>query len=221
MNAKKAAVMIYPYFSLQEISALTSCLAIWHEREMDVFASSKAVMKSEEGFQVTANKTFEAFDAAAYDCLILPGMINPLPALFDEGNIAFLRGLKGKDILIASISSAPMLLAKAGLLDNRKFTCGIWDEIIKHCDFIPERNVLHTPVCRDENIITAIGFAFREFAVEVMRAIGIACKDDILMGVSKEYTEEELTFKMGEESFQAFLSEYNAYKEGYKAVPPA
>ena len=37
---KKAAVMIYPYFSLQEITCLTSCLALWYERKIVVFAAS-------------------------------------------------------------------------------------------------------------------------------------------------------------------------------------
>lgn len=211
MQNRKSAVMIYPYFSLQEITCLTSCLSIWYDHEIHVFASSKNSMKSEEGFQVIADKTFDEFDADAYDCLILPGIINPIPALFDTENIRFLKKLAGKDIVIASISSSPMLLAKAGLLENRKFTCGVFDEVIQFCDFIPKHNVVHVPICRDENMITAIGFAFREFAIAVLRAIGLECGDTILQGVTREYSEEELTFMMGEENFKEFQDEYTAY----------
>lgn len=211
MNHKKSAVMIYPYFSLQEITCLTSCLKIWYDREIDIFASSKEIVRSEEGFQVIADKTFDEFDANDYNCIILPGIINPLPALFDEENIKFLSKLAGVDIVIASISSSPLLLAKAGLLKNRKFTCGVFDEVIQYCDFIPAYNVVHVPILKDQNVITAIGFAFREFAVEVLHAIGIECNDNILDSVTREYSEEELTFKMGEENFKEFLDEYNNY----------
>lgn len=205
---KKIAVMIYPYFSLQEITCLTSCIAVWEAGEMDVFASSKSAMKSEEGFQVIASKTFDEFVVEDYDCLILPGILNPLPALFDEENIRFLRKLTDKDILIASISSSPLLLAKAGLLENYQFTSGVFDEMLQFLDFVPQQNIVHVPVCKDRNMITAIGFAFREFAVEVMHAIGIECGDDILQGVKKEYSDAELTFEMGEENFNEFLKEY-------------
>lgn len=205
--------MIYPFFSLQEITCLTSCLAIWEEREIDVFASSKDIIKSEEGFQVVANKMFAEFEAENYDCLILPGIINPIPALFDEENIKFLSRLRHENIIIASISSSPLLLAKSGLLENKKFTSGVFDEVLQFYDFVPKQNIVHTPVHKDGNIITAIGFAFREFAIQVLRSVGVACRDDVLDGVKREYTEEELTFKMGEENFKEFLAEHNKYQK--------
>lgn len=210
---RKCAVMIYPFFSLQEITCLTSCLAIWEEREIDVFASSKDVIKSEEGFQVIAHKTFEEFCVDDYDCLILPGIINPMPALFDEKNIAFLKTLEGKDIVIASISSSPLLLAKAGLLKDKKFTSGVFDEILQFYDFVPKENIVHVPIHRDGHVITAVGFAFREFAVEVLHAVGLECRDDIFDSVNKVYSEEELTFKMGEDHFREFHEEYDAYSK--------
>jgi 4-methyl-5(b-hydroxyethyl)-thiazole monophosphate biosynthesis len=161
MAQPKAAVMIYPSFSLQEITCLTSALTVWYEREVDVFASSREIVQSEDGFQVTAGRT-------------------------------------------------PLLLAKAGLLRNRKFTGGFFEEMVDYLDFMPKGNVVHAPVCRDGNVITAIGFAFREFAVAVLRAVGIACDDDLFGSVSGTYTEEELTFRMGEESFREFLAQYRA-----------
>jgi len=208
---KKAAVMIYPYFSLQEITCLTSCLTLWYERQIDVFASSETPVTSEDGFRVLPAKTFAQFHIDDYDCLILPGIINPLPALFDEKSIAFLRGLKGEDILIASISSSPLLLAKAGLLDDRKFTSGVFEEMLDYLDFVPKPNIVRKPIYRDQNLITAIGFAFLEFTVQTLRALGLDCDDNILQGVTREFTESELTFSMGEANFKEFLEEYQSY----------
>lgn len=210
---KKIAVMIYPYFSMQEISCLTDGLKVYFDRDIDVFAASKEIIKSEDNFQVIPNKTFEAFSPDEYGCLILPGIYNPFPVLFDERNIEFLRSLKGKDILISAISSAPMLLAKAGLLENVRFTCGIFDEVCRELDFIPYENIVHQPVVRDGSIITAIGFAFREFAEETIRALGIDnCRGGLFHGVTRVYTEEELTFPMGEEHFREFMDEYRQYQ---------
>lgn len=210
---KKIAVMIYPYFCMQEISCLTDGLKVFFDIDVEVFASTKEVIKSEDNFQVIAAKTFVEFNVEEYSCLILPGILNPLPALFDKKNIDFLKNLKGKDILISSISSSPILLAKAGLLDDVHFTCGIWDEICQNLDFIPQNNIVHKPIIKDKNIITAIGFAYNEFAIETIRTLGIdECKDGLFNGITREYSEEELTFKMGEENFKEFIDEYTEYE---------
>ena len=119
---KKIAVMIYPNFSMQEISCLTDGLKVYFDVDVEVFAASTEPVRTEDNFLVTAEHTFGEFDPEEYGCLILPGIYDPIPALFDERNIAFLRSLKGKNILISSISSSPMLLAKAGLLDDVRFT---------------------------------------------------------------------------------------------------
>lgn len=209
---KKIAVMIYPYFSMQEISCLTDGLKVYFDIDVEVFASSKEVITSEDNFQVIANKTFDEFNIEEYDCLILPGVYNPIPALFDEKNIEFLKGLKGENILISSISSSPILLAKAGLLENVHFTSGIWDEISKNIDFIPYENIIHKPIVKDKNFITAIGFAYKEFAIETIRTLGIdECKNGLFNGITREYTEEELIYKMGDDNFKEFMEEYKNY----------
>lgn len=72
-------------------------------------------------------------------------------------------------------------------------------EVIEEYKFIPRKNLVRKPVHVDSNLITAIGFAFREFAVDVAHKVGIPCEEHIFKGVIKEYTEEELTFYMEEQ----------------------
>ena len=216
---KKIAVMIYPNFSLQEISCLTDGLKVYYGIDVDVFAADKEIVKSEDNFQVIANKTFGEFSPDEYGCLILPGIWDPLPALFDERNIAFLRGMKGNDILIAAISSAPILLAKAELLEDVKFTSGIFDEICRELPFIPYRNICRRPIVKDGNIITAMGFAFREFAEETIRALKLDdSPDGLFRGITREYSEDELTFHMEQAHFREFLEEYQQYRSGEAAA---
>ncbi|ERI93302.1 DJ-1/PfpI family protein [Clostridiales bacterium oral taxon 876 str. F0540] len=191
---RKGAVVVYPQFSMQEISCLTE-LFKFYGKEITVFASSLKPVNSEDGFTILPHKTFSDFQRDEYDCIILPGIWDFREALEDNKNIGFLRQfVNDNDIIIASISSSPILLAKAGILDNHKYCGGLFEEVIDEYDFIPRKNLVRKPVCVDTNLVTAIGFAFREFAVETARKVGIDCKDNIFSGVTKEYSEEELTF---------------------------
>jgi|LSQX01.1.fsa_nt_gb 4-methyl-5(b-hydroxyethyl)-thiazole monophosphate biosynthesis len=213
---KKIAVVIYPYFSLQEITTLTSCFKLWFDKEMDFLGSEIKVYKSEEGFQVTPTKAFNEVNVSDYSCFILPGIINPLPALYDNQVINFLSGLKGRDVLIASISSSPLLLAKAGLLNETKFTAGIFMEMIEVFPFINRENFLHQPLVKDNNIITAIGFAFREFAMLVLNELGLEVDKSFMLPVTREYTEDELTYYFEDNDYQEFLSELKKYQITYR-----
>lgn len=135
---KKIAVIVYPHFSLYEVTCLTEAL-MWFESPVEIFASSREPVRSEDGFLITPDKTLDEFSAGDYACVVLPGMMIPFPALFDRKLIDFLASLKGKELLIAAISAGPMLLAKAGLLEDVHFTSGIWEEICQNLDFIPTR----------------------------------------------------------------------------------
>ena len=142
----KYAVLLYPSFSLQEITCLTSALTVWFGEGIDVIASERKPYRSEEGFSIVPNKTVEEADPAGYACIILPGTINPLPALFDEKLIDFLRRGAGTDTLFAAISSAPALLSKAGLLDGKDFTAGYFMQLAETFPFIDTAHFVHRPV---------------------------------------------------------------------------
>lgn len=192
---KKAALMIYPNFSLQEVTCLTS-LFMFHKKQLDVFGAEHKIYMSEDYIQVIPNKTFAEFKQDKYDVLVLPGMIDFKEVIEDERNIQFLKSLKNnKNILIASISSSPVLLAKAGLLDTR-FSSGLFEEAFEMFEFLPKRNVVRQPITVDKNIITAIAFAYREFAIKVGQMLNIPVDESLFSGIRKEppYSEEELTF---------------------------
>ncbi len=191
---KKAAIMIFPQFCMQEISCLTEIFK-WYDKEITVFASSLSPVNSEDGFTILPHKTFSDFNRDEYDCIITPGIWDFRVALNDDKNIEFLKQFSNdKEIVIASISSSPILLGKTGILKNHKFCCGLFEEDIDKYSFIPRENIVRKPVCEDKNLITAIGFAFREFAVIVAREVGIDCDENIFAPVTREYSEEELTF---------------------------
>ncbi|MFQ7324893.1 MAG: DJ-1/PfpI family protein [Streptococcus xiaochunlingii] len=198
---KKVLCIIYPNFSLYEITALTSTLALSFDFTIDYVSSDDSIVISEDGLPCQPTKTLDQICIEEYSCVILPGMVNIGPALQDEKLISFLRDLGEQDILIAAISSAPLLLAKAGLLKDTKFTCGIWQNFFDYFEFLPRENFQPKLVVQDKQIITAIGFAHQEFARKVILRLGLAENTDNYFKEKNEYAAEDLIFTLSDEEF--------------------
>ena len=198
---KKVLCLIYPNFSLYEITALTSTLALSFDITIDYVASDYSIVISEDGLPCQPTKTLDQICIEEYSCIILPGMVNIGPALQDEKLISFLRSLDEQDILIAAISSAPLLLAKAGLLKDTKFTGGIWQNFFDYFEFLPRENFQPKVLVQDKQIITAIGFAHQEFARKVILSLGLAENTDNYFKEKNEYSEEDLLFTLSDEEF--------------------
>ena len=198
---KKVLCIIYPNFSLYEITTLTSTLALSFGVTIDYVASEHSIVISEDGLPCQPTKTLDQIRIEEYSCVILPGMVNIGPALQDEKLISFLRELVKQEILIAAISSAPLLLAKAGLLKDTKFTGGIWQNFFDYFEFLPRENFQPKVVVQDKQIITAIGFAHQEFARKVILSLGLAENTDNYFKEQNEYAEEDLLFTLSDEEF--------------------
>ena len=199
---KKVLCLIYPNFSLYEITALTSTLALSFDITIDYVSSDDSIVISEDGLPCQPTKTLDQICIEEYSCVILPGMVNIGPALQDEKLISFLRDLGEQDILIAAISSAPLLLAKAGLLKDTKFTGGIWQNFFDYFEFLPRENFQPKVLVQDKQIITTIGFAHQEFARKVILSLGLAENTDNYFKEQNEYAEEDLIFTLSDQEFE-------------------
>ena len=201
LRMKKVLCLIYPNFSLYEITALTSTLALSFDITIDYVVSEHSIVVSEDGLPCQPTKTLDQICIEEYSCVILPGMVNIGPALQDEKLISFLRDLGEQDILIAAISSAPLLLAKAGLLKDTKFTGGIWQNFFDYFAFLPRENFQPKLVVQDKQNITAIGFAHQEFARKVILSLGLAENTDNYFKERNDYSEENLIFTLSDQEF--------------------
>ena len=208
---KKFAVLLYPGFSLQEITCLTSALTVWFGEQIDFIASENREYRSEEGLRVLPDRTAAEARITDYDCVILPGTVNPLPALFDEELIGFLSSGAGSDVVFAAISSAPILLSKAGILKGRKFTAGYFMQMAEAFQFVEKENLIHRGIVEDGNVITGIGMFFREFAEAVLNRLGYDVGESFMRDAPAEFTEEELTFYWSEKEYREFLDELKEY----------
>ena len=201
LRMKKVLCIIYPNFSLYEVVSLTSTLALSFGVEIDYVGSDRNIITSEDGLACQPTRTLDEVVLEDYSCVILPGMINIAPALHDEKLISFLRSLKQQEILIAAISSAPILLAKAGLLKDTKFTGGIWQNFFDYFEFLPRENFKAKAVLQDKNIITAVGFAHQEFARIVLLSLGLVDSAENYFKEQNEYSEEDLVFTLSDKEF--------------------
>ena len=210
---RKFAVILYPDFSLQEITCRTSALRVWFGEKIDFIASENKEYHSEEGMCVIPSKTVSDVNITDYDCVILPGTINPLPALYDENLINFLKSGIDTDVLFAAISSAPLLLAKAGVLAGKKFTAGFFMQMTEVFSFIEKENFIHQGIVCDGKVITGIGMFFREFAEAVLQSFDYDIGTGFMRDKPEDYTEDELTFYWSEEDYREFLEELKEYQQ--------
>ena len=207
---RKFAVLLYPNFSLQEITCLTSTLAVWFGEKIDYLAAENKEYVSEEGVRVIPTKTVAEVEITDYDCVILPGTIDPLPALFDDRLIDFLKAGANSDVVFAAISSSPILLSKAGVLRGKKFTSGYFMQMADTFAFVEKENFIHKGIVEDRNVITGIGWFFKEFAEAVLRRFGHDI-GNFLRVKPEDYSEEKLTFYWSDDEYKEFLEELKKY----------
>jgi len=196
-RAKKAAFLIYPMFCNYEI-ALTLTGLEMYGKEVVVFAKDKSPVKCEEGLHILPDKSLDDFEIDEYDCLLLSGIGgDPRGVIFDDTYSNFLKQFIGRDdILIASNSISPTLLARAGLLKGKKYCVGMFEETRTELNFFEFENQQRAPIVIDGNIITAMGLAYREFAIAIIRNLGYECDDDIWSGVKYPINPDDYVFRM-------------------------
>ena len=79
--------------------------------------------------------------------------------------------------LVAAICAGPTFLALAGILEGKKYTTtrllNFYEDYPNQIDPFPRNSYLDQRVVRDGNIITAVGHAFVDFALEVWDYFGL------------------------------------------------
>lgn len=195
MATKRAALLAYPGLCLYEVMPLLALLG-YEEKKVDIVGIDDKPIATEEGLRILPDVTMARFDPDACDALLLTG-IGGIEPLANEAYTDFLHAFAGRDdILLAAISLAPVLLGKAGLLAGRKFCVGMYEEDKSSFPFFDYDNRVYGPLVEDGNVITAVGHAFREFAVAVMRRLGYACRDNVFAPVTYPVNPEDYVYRM-------------------------
>ena len=189
---KKTALLVYPEFSLQEVMNLSRLFRWEFDIYTEVISSGRTPVKSEEGILVLPQRTTDEFRTGDYSCLILPGCSDFTEVFKDEKIFDFLSSFHGNnDFPIGAICAGPMLLARAGILKNKKFTASIFMDLFDFCPFLEKENYVAAPIVISDNIVTAGGSNFNGFAVAMARLLGFECPDRILSGYMDSWTPED------------------------------
>ena len=153
-----------------EITFVTHLLGANAGKEILAIAYEDKLIRSKSGIIYKPARLIKDILAEEVEGLIIPGGWNgeTRPEL-----IELIQTLNAKGKLLGAICSGPRFLAKAGVLDNVKYTTSVTEWTEKHveqfreCDPFPRENFVFERVIRDGNIITAQGTAFVDFATEV------------------------------------------------------
>lgn len=179
---KKTALLLAPGF--EEIEASTPIDVLRRLGiEVYVLAIDALEVEGAHGLIVKADGLLQDHASDKWDALILPGGGPGAWNLKDsELVVETVRRCHAEGIIIGAICAAPIVLAKAGIIDGKNITAypaGPVDEDIKAANNTGEL------VERDGNIITGKGpGAAMEFAYALGRALGVA--DDSLISMRKE-----------------------------------
>lgn len=164
MKTQMTGVILYPLFSEYELMVALSVLK-QGEHPIKTIGITSEPIRGESDLTCITDTTIYDVDINTLDSLLFPGCMD-ISTLFDnEDLIDFIRrcALNNRNLIIAAISSSPFLLAKAGLLENRKYTVGIYEEQRKEIGIFNEENYCNDFVVQDGNILTARGRGFIEF----------------------------------------------------------
>ena len=150
---KKTAILFAQGF--EEVEALTVVDLLRRAKigcDIISLADSDCVTGA-HGIRIGADRSFSETDFSPYDAVILPGgMPGTTNLAADERVLALLRNFADAGKLTATICAAPTVLAKAGLLKDKKAVCypGMEEQLTG-------AKVSFDPVAVDGTVITSRG----------------------------------------------------------------
>lgn len=198
----KIGLIIYPEFSLYEIAPLTSQLVLNYHQTVDIIAEEKKLYISEDGFQIFPKYSIDQLDLTEYDALLFTGTMNVFDVLFNNKLLGHLSSINTSRTLLASISSATLILAKAGLLNNRKFTGGIYTNYFNTFPWLNIDNFIKKHCTKNGKLITALGTkdGVSSFTSSVLYELGF-------IDLEPNLPDDNISFTMSDEEFETILLE--------------
>jgi len=163
----KALVLSYPGCIMFEVMLASELISKAHLIELATIDGQAFVGSTGLAFQ--AHKSYADVDVLDYECLIVPGG-DTFEVIENVVLERILQRANAQNILIGAICAGPLLLAKAGILEGRKFTHGFGDH---HGEFLAPfwdgADFVDESVVVDGNVVTAKPEAHIDFGVMLAR----------------------------------------------------
>jgi putative intracellular protease/amidase len=165
---KKILCFLYDTYVDFEISLPLYYLNEDNRYRVVYISYENAPVSSGAGMRVQPNMTVkDALTLDAIEGLIIPG--GPKRQIKNELIDLIIR-LNNGGKLLAAICGGPEFLAKSGVLKSKKFTTTMTLEEYKQnkeIDPFPRENYIERRMVKDQNVITAKGSGFVDFALEI------------------------------------------------------
>ncbi len=169
-------ILCFLYDSFSEFEMTLACYYINLEEDFQIIyiGYKKSPIKSAGGLSVIPDKTVEEISSIKdVEGIIIPGGIERIVKPELE---KLIKELNDDKKLIAAICAGPEFLAKIGLLKGKKYTTTVspseFEEKNKEDPF-PRESYVEARIVRDDNLITAKGSAFTDFALEIWDFLNI------------------------------------------------
>ncbi|QVK18890.1 DJ-1/PfpI family protein [Mycoplasmatota bacterium] len=163
-------ILIYLYNQMADFEmTFATTTMIWLKKEVITISNENKTVKAYSGLQYQPHMTVsEALSLEDIDGLIIPGgwereLTPNLKTLIEK--------LNTEKKLLCAICAGPQFLANAGVLNEVQFTTTLTKESLANDnleDFFNWDHFIREKVVRDQNIITALGNAFIDFAIEIL-----------------------------------------------------
>ena len=170
---KKVLILLAEGF--EEIEALgTADILIRMGAEVVLAAMKKTTVAGSHNITVNSDALFDDLDQSEFDAVVLPGGLPGSLNLYnDDRVIDILHEFAAENKVTAAICAAPMVLDKAGLLENRRFTMYPAEDLYKYLR--DNKRPQSDMVVADGKVITGKGpGATPYFAAAVAAALDIA-----------------------------------------------
>lgn len=167
-------ILCFIYEDMVDFEMTLACHLV--DKEIVPIAYEIKVIKSKSGMCYYPMSTVkEALEYADVDGLIIPGGYN------DEQRdelTELINKLNDQGKLLSAICAGPQYLARAGILEGKKYTTTLTEDKLREYfpivskDPFPRDTYINENVVRDTNIITAVGNAFVDFSIEILDYFG-------------------------------------------------
>ena len=187
----KVLFFIYPQYADFEIAHTLFFLKKLGNANITTASVNGKSVESLGGLTTSAEISLYDVILEEYDLLLISGG-DGIETVIDEDIITtILNRAISLQIPIASICASATLLAKAGIIKNKKFTClpGTFD---KYRQLFNECIYTGTDIEVEKGLITAKGTAFPEFTLETCKQVGLLN--------DKDQAESALKFCRGQSS---------------------
>ncbi len=142
--------------------------------EVKTISSQKGIAVGSQGVDVEVDYTFSEFKSSNFDAVVFVGGQGALKDFDNQTCYKIIKSFFNSGKIVSAICIAPVILAKSGILKNKKAT--VWySDLNKESLKILEKNGVifkGDPVVIDENIITANGpKSAKEFGEKIIERL--------------------------------------------------